>query len=175
MVLASGSTAVWAADGPLNTPVGTFLDGRLGRHVWTVAGALKRQGMVTSISCTSLEALGVNADIGVEFFDGAGTQLNNVATDLGAGVCNGGIVGVPPGNSVTIASGGTAQFHEDCIVGVGTFAGSARILSTSSKIACTAQIEDSKSVILDALGNPTGRTPAVTRLTLIKRNKQAGD
>ena len=164
-----------AGDGPLNTPVGTFTDGKVGKHVWTVAGAMKKLGIVTSISCTSLEAPGIVADIGVEFFDGTGTSLNDVTMAPAPGACNGSVLIVLAGSSVTIANGGTAQFHEDCIVASGTFAGSARIVSTSSKIACTAQIEDSKSVILDALGNPTGRTPAVSKLTLIKRNKQAGD
>lgn len=171
---AAGASLARAGNGPLNTPVTPFLSGRLGRHVWTVSGALKRNGMVTSVSCTSLDPAGVTADIGVEFFDGSGTQLNSVSTDLSPN-CNGGVLGVAAGSSVTIANGATAQFHEDCVVGLGTFAGSARIVSTSTKIACTAQIEDSKSVILDTAGNPTGRTPAVSKLTLTKRNKQLGD
>jgi|CXWL01.1.fsa_nt_gi hypothetical protein len=164
-----------AGSGPLHTPVGSFTDARVGKHLWTVSGAMRRLGMVTSISCTSLEAPGINADIGVEFFDDTGTQLNTVNTPAAAGACNGSVLDVVPGGSVTISNGGTAQFHEDCIAGTGTFSGSARIVSTSSKITCTALIEDAKSVILDALGNPTGRTPAVSKLSLIKRNKQAGD
>lgn len=164
-----------AGDGPLFTPVGAFTDGRAAKHVWTVIGAAKKNGIVTSISCTSLDLPGSSTDIGVEFFDDAGTELNNVSTPAGPGACNGSMLGLAAGSSVTIANGGTAQFHEDCVVGMGTFAGSARIVSTSTKIACIALLEDSKSVIEDAAGNPTGRTPAVTRLTLVKRNKQAGD
>jgi len=174
-ILVGGASLVNAGDGPLYTPLGTFTDGKLAKHVWTVVGAAKKLGIVTAISCTSLEVPGTSMDIGVEFFDDTGTQLNTVSTPAGPGACNGSLLAIAAGSSVTISNGGTAQFHEDCIVGIGTFAGSARIVSTSTKIACTALLEDSKSVILDATGNPTGRTPSMTKLTLIKRNKQAGD
>ncbi len=174
-VLLTWAIPARAGDGPLNTPVGSFTDGRLARHLWTVVGAMKKLGIVTSVSCTSLDASGLTTDIGVEFFDGAGNQLNDVTVAAAPGACNGSVLAVPAGGSVTISNGGTAQFHEDCITGAGTFAGSARILSSSVKVACTAQLEDSKSVIVDGLGNPTGRTPAIGKLTLIKRNKQAGD
>ena len=174
-VLVASAAPAGAGNGPLYTPLAAFTDGKTGRHLWTVAGVTKRLGIVTAISCTSLDVPGASADIGVEFFDEAGTQLNTVGTPAAPGACNGSLLDVAAGSSVTIANGGTAQFHEDCIVGTGTFSGSARIVSTSSKVICNAQLEDSKSVILDASGNPTGRTPAMSKLALVRRNKQAGD
>ena len=176
VTLASALPAAGAGSGPLNTPLVPFTNGTLGRHIWTVPGALKKNGFVTEVSCTNLDAPGTTADIGVEFFDNNGTLLNDISVVPGSG-CNGAVLGVPAGNTRTIANSGTAQLHEDCIISMAAFdTGAARIVSTTSKIACTAVILDSRNSVLDPNTQlVTGRSPAVTTLKVIKRNKQFGD
>jgi hypothetical protein len=175
-VMASAVPAGAAGDGPINTPLAPFTDGSLGKYLWTVPGVVKKQGFVTEVTCTNLDAPGTTADIGVEIFDETGTQLNNISVAPAPGACNGAMLGVPAGHTVTIASGATAQFHEDCIIAIAAGStGSARVLSTSSKIMCTALIADSKNVVLTSGGFPTGVSPAVASLKMIRRNKQQGD
>ena len=176
VVMASALPAGAAGDGPLNTPLAPFTDGSLGKYLWTVPGVIKKNGIVTEFTCTNLDAPGTAADIGVEIFDETGTQLNNIGFAPAPGSCNGAMLGVPAGHTVTISSGATAQFHEDCIIGIPAGStGSARILSTSSKIICGALLADSKNVVVTSGGAPTGVSPAVTGLKMIRRNKQQGD
>jgi len=175
VMLASAMPAGAAGDGPLNTPLSPFTDGSLGKYLWTVPGVIKKQGFVTDFTCTNLDAPGTAADIGVEIFDETGTRLNDVSAVPPSG-CNGAMLGVPAGHTVTISNGATVQFHEDCIIAVaGGTSGSARILSTSSKIVCSALIADSKNVVLTTGGSPTGVSPSVAALKLIRKTKQQGD
>src|SRR5262245_38717319 len=88
-MLVGAPALVNADDGPLYTPVGAFTDGQVGKHLWTVIGAAKKLGIVTAISCTSLDLPGTTMDVGVEFFDDAGMQLNTVSTPAAPGSCNG--------------------------------------------------------------------------------------
>src|SRR5438093_11652439 len=176
VVMASALPAGAAGDGPLNTPLAPFTDGSLGKYLWTVPGVIKKQGFVTDFTCTNLDAPGTVADIGVEIFDETGTRLNDVSVAPAPGGCNGAMLGVPAGHTVTISNGATVQFHEDCIIAVaGGTSGSARILSTSSKIVCSALIADSKNVVLTTGGSPTGVSPSVAALKLIRKTKQQGD
>ena len=175
-VMVSALPAGAAGDGPLNTPLSPFTDGSLAKYLWTVTGVLKKQGFVTDVTCTNLDVPGTVADIGVEIFDETGTQLNNINVAPAPGNCNGAMLGVPAGHTVTISNGATVQFHEDCIIAIaGGTSGSARILSTSSKIACSAMIADSKNVVLTTGGFPTGGSPSVAPLKLIRKGKQQGD
>jgi hypothetical protein len=175
VMMASAMPAGAAGDGPVNTPLSPFKDGSLGKYLWTVPGVVKKQGFVTEFTCTNLDAPGTAADIGVEIFDETGTRLNDVSGTPPAG-CNGAMLGVPAGHTVTFSNGATVQFHEDCIIAIaGGTSGSARILSTSSKIACNAIIADGKNVVLTTGGSPTGVSPSVATLKLIKKAKQFGD
>jgi len=176
VMMASATPAGAAGDGPVNTPLSAFTDGSLGKYLWTVPGVIKKQGFVTDVTCTNLDAPGTVADIGVEIFDETGTRLNDVSVAPAPGGCNGAMLGVPAGHTVTISNGATVQFHEDCIIAIaGGTSGSARILSTSSKISCNALIADSKNVVLTTGGTPTGVSPSVTGLKLIRKSKQQGD
>ena len=176
VMVASALPAGAAGDGPLNTPLAPFTDGSLGKYLWTVPGVVKKQGFVTDFTCTNLDAPGTLADIGVEIFDETGTQLNNVSVAPALGACNGAMLGVPAGHTVTFSNGATAQFHEDCIIAIASgTSGSARILSTSSKIVCGALRADSKNVVLTSGGAPTGVSPSVAPLKLIRKSKQQGD
>ena len=175
-VMVSVLPAGAAGDGPLNTPLSAFTDGSLGKYLWTVPGVVKKQGFVTEVTCTNLDVPGTAADIGVEIFDETGTQLNFINVAPAPGACNGAMLSVPAGQTVTIANGKTAQFHEDCIIATaGGTSGAARVLSTSSKIVCEAYLADSKNVVVTTSGFPTGVSPAVMGLKLIRKSKQQGD
>jgi len=176
VMVASAIPAAAAGSGALNTPLDPFTDGTLSRYLWTVPGVIKKNGFVTEFMCTNLDAPGSVANIGVEIFDNTGTQLNNINSPPPAGGCNGAILSVPAGSTVTISNGATLQLHEDCIIGIGAFDnGSARIVSTSSKIVCNALVADSQNVVVNASGTTTGVSPAVSSLEVIKRSKQLGD
>ena len=176
VVVATALPAVAAGSGPLNTPLDSFTDGTIGRYLWTVPGVIKKNGFITEFMCTNLDAPGSVANIGVEIFDNTGTQLNNINSPPPAGGCNGAILSVPAGSTVTISNGATVQFHEDCIMGIPAFDnGSARIVSTSSKIVCNALVADSKNVVVNSSGVTTGVSPSVSSLRMIKRGKQLGD
>jgi hypothetical protein len=177
VVLAGAPPAMAAGAGPLFTPLGSFTDGKTAKYVWTVPGALKKNGFVTEFICTSLEFPGTVSDIGVEVFDNTGTQLNNISAAPAPGACNGAVLNVPSGSTVTVATGGTVQLHEDCILGIGAFDnGSARIVSSGSHIVCSALLIDSKNVVVDPnSGTTTGISPSAVSLKVIKRNKQSGD
>ncbi len=77
---------------------------------------------------------------------------------------------------MTIGLTGTAQLHEDCVLGLGTIdIGSARIVSTSSKITCSAVVIDSKHQVVDPAVCSTCPPPTIQGLRVIKKNKQSGD
>jgi hypothetical protein len=164
-----------AGNGPLLTPLSPFTDGKVPKHVWTVPGVVKKNNFSTDFSCTNLDGAGKAADIGVEIFDNAGNQLNSVGTPLGS--CTAGaLLAVQPGSSVTIGLTGTAQLHEDCVLGLGTIeTGVARIVSTSSKITCSAVIVDTKHQVVDPAVCASCPPPTMQVLKVIKRNKQSGD
>jgi len=177
-IVLAASTRVAAGDGLLNTPLKPFVDGKLGRHVWTVPGVIKRGNFSTDFMCTSLEAPGVVIDIGVEIFDNLGNQMNDIGAGLAcaAGAGNGSILDVLPGSTVTIGTSATNQVHEDCALGIGLVAnGSARIISSSTRIACNAVVVDSKHVVYDPATGITLPPPPLASLHVIKSRKQLGD
>jgi len=178
-LLLGPAAALAAGNGPLNTPLAAFSDAKTGKIIWLVPGVIKHNNMSTDFLCTSLESPGVNVDIGVEVFDLDGTQLNAVDGSIaiaGSTCPTGAVVGVAPGNTVTIGLTGTAQLHEDCKIGFGAVAqGSARIVSTSSKIACDAIALDDKHAVADPATCNTCPPPVTTSLKVIKPKKQSGD
>jgi len=114
--------------------------------------------------CTSLDVPGTTIDVGVEVFDNNGTLLNTIGVTPPAGACNGAILNVAAGTTVTISTGGTAQMHEDCKLGIAAFDnGSARIVSTSSKIVCTA-------LVIDARTSSSIRSPVTPRGSARRRS-----
>src|SRR5947208_15696386 len=108
VMLASAMPAGAAGDGPLNTPLSPFTDGSFGKYLWTVPGEIKKQGFVTDFTCTNLDAPGTAADIGVEIFDETGTRLNDVSVTPPSG-CNGAMLGIPTGHTVSISNGVTVR------------------------------------------------------------------
>ena len=116
--------------------------------------------------CTSLERDRA-ARIGVEVFgsNGAG-PLNDANAETDGGPGNG-AVDVQAGGTVTIATGSIAGFLQDTTIIFlpGLKSGSARILSTSTKIMCTAFVTDKLST------PPT----SMRALPIIKKTSQKGN
>lgn len=157
-------TAVWpAAGGVIDTPLPVLQTGAATQHVYTVPGVIKNNLLETIFMCTSLDTAG-DIVVGVEVFGAlGGLPLNPVGTpDLD------GAETISPGETATIATGGTQGFHEDEIIDsllpASVRNGSARILSTSKRITCSA-------FVVDELNDPPTTMGA---LKLISK-KQRGD
>ena len=182
-IVTTGSAALAAGAGPLNTPLSAFVGGtgNPAKLVWIVPGVIKKDNMSTDFLCTSLEAPGVDVDIGVEVFALDGTQLNKIDGRITTGVAGpcttGAMVKVPSGSTVTIGIAGSAQFHEDCIIGITAAVGqgSARIVSTSSRISCDAIALDDKHVVVAPNTCSTCQPPPMTSLKVVRPKKQVGD
>lgn len=114
------------------------------RHVYTIPGIRVNPLVGTSVVCTSLEKSNDIA-MAVEVFNLNGTLLNDVTQP---GALNGQVVDVPPGATrafeILDDNGDLASIVGDAFVSnVGNVPhGSARVLSTSSKIACVAAFLD---------------------------------
>jgi len=98
----------------------------------------------TTITCTSLEKL-KDQIVAVEVFnEDPGTVINDIT--LGDGV----VGTVSPGETVNVEitsdTGGILAVNADLIIDVGTLLhGSARVVSTSKKLMCTASIMDTEN------------------------------
>ncbi len=154
-------TATAAFAGLVDSPTPT-LGGQPSRVIAFIPGAIKNNSLETLVTCTNLER-SATVTIGVEFFDelGAG-PLNDVSTPTGSEV-------IALGGTVTFASGATAGFTETNIVNLPPTVlniknGSARVVSTSKRIACHAFVAD------DLLQPPT----SIMDLPVIIK-KQQGD
>lgn len=152
-----------------------FTDGSTAFHLWTVPGVVRRNGLVTEVLCTNIGLAPVN--IGVRFFDQQGSPINDFGAPPAPGACNGSMLGVPSYGTVSIANSGTAQLHEDCIVSMGALLnGSAKIFSNGKTIACSAFALDRDNAIEDPVsGLPTGVSPTIATLKVVKSRKQNGD
>jgi hypothetical protein len=150
----AGSAGV--VDSPLPS-----LGGLSTRHVFTIPGVIKYKNIETVFECTSLET-SATITVGVEVFGAAGGSPKNDVTVFGNAA-------VAPGATVTITTGSLAGIHEDAVISnllVGDLRnGSARIISTSSRITCTALLAD------DTLDPPT----SMVGLHVIAKKKQGGD
>ena len=122
------------ADSPL--PVLTP-GGPTAQFLFTVPAVMKVRNLDTEFTCTSLTTTSFKFAVEV-FASTGGAPLNDVTTGNGAGT-------LTSGATQTIATGGTAGLHEDVVIsGLGTSVrnGSARIVSESKAIACTAYVAD---------------------------------
>jgi hypothetical protein len=124
------------------------------QHVFTVPGVMATTTLATMFHCTNLDAQAVT--IGVELFGDAGGGPYNDAAATSASVAIGAtvlfgtspLVGAIPGD-LDLGGGGMGR-------------GSARILATSKKIACTA-------AVLDPVNAPP---TSGWHLTIIAKTKQ---
>ena len=146
-LVAAGVVLGWnvpAGAGVVDSPLPQIDPDASTMHVFTVPGVVKNNNLETEFVCTSMSS--VWARVAVEVFPASSMSTpiapgNNVAVGVGDGA-----VDVPPGGTVTIGTGNTTGIHEDEVI-VGLAAGSvkngsARILSTSKLLTCTAFVAD---------------------------------
>lgn len=114
----------------------SFADGAIATHAVSIPGVIKRGRNQTDFFCTSLASVPIH--VGVQVFDVDGRLLNDVGTG------NGAVLGVAPGATVTLGTTGSAGFLETATISIsGTAQGSARIVSTSADVLCSALVLDS--------------------------------
>ena len=149
--------------GIVDSPISFFPDGTRATHRFSVPGVIANQGgLQTVFMCTSMERTRL-INIGVEVFDTlSGAPLNDISAGNGHQVLN-------PGQTMTLETNNSvsATFTSAGLSLGGGLAGqgSARIVSTSGNIICTA-------IIMSQAGTPpTSMAP----LTVIKKRKQKGD
>lgn len=155
VVLLGHILAAPALAGIADSPLPELEAGKRTHHLYSVPGVIEQNILATFFSCTSTDTAPMK--VGVELFENAGGGPGND----------------PVGTSLTILPGGTKTFgtmfavgiNVDSFVGGGIIRGSARILSTSRKLVCTAFIAD------------PGNAPPTTswQLTIIKQKRQKGD
>lgn len=139
VVLALGSPAfAGLADSPL--PILTP-GGATAKYMYTVPGVMKTGHVETEFTCTSIDK-SVTFKFAVEVFGPAGgLPLNDVTTGNG-------VATLAPGATQTIATANTDGLHEDVLIDFGTGPrptnGSARIVSESTHIVCTAFAVDKR-------------------------------
>jgi len=155
-VVTSASTA-----GVIDSPIPALPGAPKSLTVFYVPGVVKNNNLETAFACTSLERSGFVV-IGIEVFASPGCPpLNDVTT--GDGVETLGL-----GETATIATGATVAIHEDEVIDTlgpaSVKNGSARILSSSKKIACSV-------FVLDELNDPPS---SMVGLSVISK-KQRGD
>ena len=147
---------VWSVPslaGVADSPLPELVAGKTTLHLYTVPGVISGTGLGTFFSCTSLEET-ATMQVGVEIFGslGGAPVSDAAATALSLGPGETRIFGttLPVGISVNSQVPGPGS------------KGSARILATSKKLACTAFIAD------------TGNAPPTSawQLTIIAKLKQ---
>jgi hypothetical protein len=129
VVLLGSTLATPARAGVVDSP----LPAPFTQHVFTVPGIIQNGASSTFFSCTNLDA--VDVTIGVETFAslGGGPSNDAAATSLS----------VTPGATVMFGMSSAAGYSISSNLAAGGMSkGSARILATSKKIACTAWVAD---------------------------------
>ena len=145
---AAGAARAGIADSPL--PV--LQAGQTTLHLYSVPGVMSTGGLAAFFSCTSTDT--ATMQVGVELFGPPGGAPFNdaAATSLSVG----------PGATVIFGTGAAAGISISSNLGGGFSKGSARILATSKKLACTAFIAD----------NGNAPPTSMAYLTIIAKTKQ---
>jgi hypothetical protein len=151
-VLAAPKARAGIADSPL--PILTA--GKTTFHLYSVPGVIAAfAGLGTYFACTSTDTATIR--VGVELFSAqGGTPANDAAATS---------LSVAAGATVIFATNGAAGILADSSLSGGSFSkGSARVLATSRKLACTAFVADANNL-----------PPATSwHLNVIKKNTQTG-
>lgn len=155
-------SAATAGAGVIDTPLPTISNSASTRMLYVVPGVQNSGGLETAFICSSLDTTGPQT-VAVEVFDAAGgAALNNVALPTGDGN-----EVVPVGGTVTISTGTLAGMHEDEAIVSLTDAhnGAARILSTTTRLVCSA-------IVVNKASTPPS---LFATLNVFARRKQNGD
>lgn len=143
--LISSQAAAGVVDSPIPAP--------FTKHVFSVPGIVHIANLRSFFSCTNLDVASVT--IGVELFGAPGGPATNDATVSS--------LSVPVGGTVLFGTGPAIGLSVSSVLGgIGSTTGSARILATSTKVACTAFVAD------DGNSPPT----SAWQLTIIAKTKQ---
>src|SRR5438552_13411212 len=138
--------------GIADTPLPVLTPGATTLHLYSVPGVIAGGGLATYFSCTSTDT--ATMQVGVEVFGSAGgAPFNDAAASS---------LSLAPGATVIFGTGGAAGISISSSLGGGFSKGSARILATSKKLACTAFLAD------DGNAPPT----SMAQLTIIAKLKQ---
>lgn len=145
--------------GIVDTPLPTLVAGKKTLHVYSVSGVGGGGGGLfgTYFSCTSTDAATIQVGVEVFAYPGGGPANDAVGDSLA----------VAPGQTVLFGAGGGAAgiVNVQSLLGDGgTVLGSARILSTSKKLVCTAFLADRLNV-----------PPSMVYLTIVKKATQKGE
>lgn len=149
-------TAVTALAGIADSPLPVLLAGKSTLHLYSVPGVVNNGVFATVFACTSTDT--ASMQVGVEVF-----------SDFGGGPANDAVA-----TSLSVAPGSTVNFRTASFFWLGGLSwvlspgpietGSARILSTSKKLVCTAFVAD-----------PAYPPTTSWQLTIVKQKKQKGD
>ena len=145
-------TTPQARAGIADSPLPVLLPGVTTIHLYSVPGVIAIGGLETFFSCTSTDT--ATMQVGVELFAFAGgAPINDaVATSLN----------VAPGGTVIFGTSAAVGISISSNLGSGFSKGSARILATSKKLACTVFLAD-----------PGNAPPtSMAQLTIIAKTKQ---
>ena len=140
----------FAFAGIADSPLPVLLTGKTTYHLYSPPGVVNDGGLSTIFSCTSTSASAMT--VGVELFGaGGGSPINNAATTP---------LSLSAGATVTFGTSGTAGFPVNpSLAAPLNGRGSARVLSTSKQLICTALLADNISA------PPT----SMTSLTIVKK------
>ncbi len=155
LLLASHIVATPSLAGIADSPLPVLMAGETTLHIYSVPSVIGGGGgLSTYFGCTSTDT--ATMQVGVELFLSAGGAPANdaAATSLTVG----------PGATVIFGTSSAVGISVNSSLGGGFSKGSARILSTSKKVACTAFLAD-----------PSTAPPAtMVYLTIIKKTRQKG-
>lgn len=147
------ATPQGARAGIVDSPLPVLVAGETTLHLYSVPGIIGGFfGVDSFFNCTSLDTATIR--VGVELFGPAGGAPGNdaAATSLS----------LAPGATAIFGTGGAAGISISSDLGGSFSKGSARILATSKKLACTAFMADSSNA------PPT----SMVHLTIIAKSKQ---
>ena len=148
LALAAPEARAGIADSPL--PV--LSAGATTLHLYSVPGVIAGGGLDTFFSCTSTGTAAMQ--VGVELFAGpGGAPINDAATTS---------LSVAPGATVIFGTIPAVGISVSSSVGGGFGNGSARVLATSNKLACTAFLADPFNAPLTSMAH----------LTIVKKTTQ---
>jgi len=155
LLVAGHFGAATVSAGIADTPLPILMAGETTFHLYSVPSVIAGGGgLHTYFGCTSTDT--ATMQVGVELFGSVGGAPANdaVASSLS----------VAPGATVIFGTGAAFAISVNSTLGTSFSKGSARILATSKKLACTAFLAD-----------PTTGPPAtMVYLTIIKKTKQKG-
>ena len=121
-----------ARAGIADSPLPVLTAGATTLHLYSVPGVIASGGLDTFFSCTSTDM--ATMKVGVELFGGpGGAPINDAAATS---------LSVAPGATVIFGTGAAVGISINSNLGGGFSKGSARILATSKKLACTAFVAD---------------------------------